>query len=44
MIPVDKDCPCRKDCPNRSATCRTTCPEGKAYYEKQAQKYAEREK
>ena len=44
MRPVDKDCPCSKDCPERSATCRTTCERGIAYYAKQHEKYAEREK
>ena len=44
MGKMDEDCPCTRECPKRSPTCRTTCPEGKAWYEKKLQQYAEREK
>lgn len=36
--------PCTQDCPKRHATCRLTCPEGRAYFAERRAKYEEREK
>ena len=36
----DKDNPCKRDCPKRTATCHATCPEYKKYA---AKKKRERE-
>lgn len=44
MGKMDDECPCTRECPKRSPTCRTTCPEGKEWYEKKRQEYEEREK
>lgn len=44
MARMNDDCPCTKDCPDRSATCRQTCEKGKAWSQKQQQKYEERNK
>ena len=36
--------PCQKDCPERSATCHTTCKRYMAHYNSQRTAYAERQK
>ena len=36
--------PCAKDCPRRSAECRSTCPEWAEYEAAKKADYAEREK
>ena len=34
----NNDCPCTKDCPDRSPTCHGTCPKYKAWVEKREAK------
>lgn len=36
--------PCQKDCPERSATCRLSCPKFKTHFAKQQARYAEKQK
>jgi hypothetical protein len=38
-MPV-RDCPCVKDCPNRSAECRLTCLAWQEYEKRRAATYA----
>lgn len=39
---IDKDMPCRKDCPGRTVECKKTCPGWAKWEAKKQESYAER--
>lgn len=41
---MDKDCPCEKDCPERSSTCHSTCERYLKYRERKIAECEERAK
>lgn len=41
---IDKDMPCRQDCPDRTAECKKTCPKWAKWETKKQAMYAARKK